>query len=216
MKTKRDKEAAALSPTTLAVLERVFRGDPHSMLAYAEQYVAGGSREAAALGKEFRDLVSSRNRTVFWRTVAERLPQHIASDGGLASRKRLPSWCELAGGNKRWEDWMSRGKKAPRGELLAALWRCGGRGFYSRLPLTLDPAARGSSPEDAMYPSIEHSRGRSDRAIEIECRLVNDMKSLLEPEEFGALVAHLAAAMRLSPTFLPDGWHPKRSFRPAE
>lgn len=94
---------------------------------------------------------------------------------------------------KDWEAFCRKGKmprKWQRASVLATGDPVKGlTGYYSGLPLN-----PGLAPEHVFYPSHDHLTGRDDhsRAV-VETRLVNDMKSILNEDEFWRMVEHLYA-----------------------
>jgi hypothetical protein len=79
------------------VCERCFRGDWQAMLDHARTY---DPRNPVDLGKAFRDIIGTRNRTEFWASVTRRLPSapsdEVAVDGDSVAGMALAvqSCCE--------------------------------------------------------------------------------------------------------------------------
>jgi hypothetical protein len=53
----------------LAVCQECFGGDWQAMLEYAKRYDADKRERDNALGKPFRKIIGTRNRTTFWESV---------------------------------------------------------------------------------------------------------------------------------------------------
>jgi len=143
---------------------------------------------------------------------------------------RLPSWAEAQGGRDRWTKWVKaraaschrRARKwkkktnqsltLPRKSewtdaIVSALNACTGVAAYSGWEL--DVTLPATSP---LYPSVDHVAGLGTAQAAIETRLVNDMKTILDAAEFKKVIGHLAIALGVQGTLLPDGWTPKRTF----
>jgi hypothetical protein len=84
-----------------------------------------------------------------------------------------------------------------------------GKASYSKIPLNIDSKKKDKHP---LYPSVDHVDGPKGIKIEIETRLVNDMKSILDIGEFKELVAQLVLTMETGQSYLKAGWEPKRTF----
>jgi hypothetical protein len=63
-----------------------------------------------------------------------------------------------------------------------------------------------------MWPSVDHVNDPATPELVLEVRLVNDMKTILSPDEFRDAVGHLACALNVPVRRLPDDWTSKRSF----
>jgi antitoxin (DNA-binding transcriptional repressor) of toxin-antitoxin stability system len=78
----------------LQVCAEYFGGDWNAMKAYAEGY---DPTRPQSFGKTFRDLVGSRNRTEFWRDVAERdapkASRQVADGDSIAGMKNAIELC---------------------------------------------------------------------------------------------------------------------------
>jgi len=144
----------------------------------------------------------------------------------------LPPWLEAeqAGGRTRWEKWiknkvascMKRARKWKRSDgslpsasewrqaIRSALWESNGYAHYSRLPLSLSPSTAVST--DWNYPSVDHCISPGIAEVVIETRLVNDMKTIMSPQEFLEVIGHLAATPQVEVKTLPPDWHCDRSF----
>ena len=223
------------------VCEAVFGGDVFAMRKYGRDYLDSQGKGMEPLGRVFRDIVGTKPRLAFWQRAMRHVDEHVAAlqlpdDASIVAKRLLPVWCESAGGRPFWEKWVrreatrcaaraSRCQSSNSGSLAGtkgeweaavrlAVWRCGGRGRYSRLPLTLAANEPTGNPTSPRYPSIDHTTTTttSDWSVEVECRIVNDMKSLLSLKEFRELIAHLASTLRLQPTPLGAEWRPQRDF----
>lgn len=89
------------------------------------------------------------------------------------------------------------------------------RGHYS--DLELDPTLEHTH---SMYPSHDHTIDSQDhRAMVVDARIINDMKSHLSEDEFWQVIEHLYAVGRAKeripsrrPRRLGRGWHPHRNY----
>lgn len=89
------------------------------------------------------------------------------------------------------------------------------RGHYS--DLELDPTLEHTH---SMYPSHDHTTfPRDHRAMVVDARIFNDMKSHLSEDEFWLVVEHLYAVGRAKkripsrhPRRLGRGWSPRRNY----
>lgn len=144
-----------------------------------------------------------------------------------------PEWTDLAGGRDRWSAWVEgqvqrccqraknwakkRGRSRTelpgaaewRAAIVQALVTCGGRGWYSGLPLSLAPPGRNT---DWDWPSLDHVDAPNIPTVALETRLVNDMKSIMSNAEFSAMAAHIAHIHGIALQPLPQGWQCVRSF----
>jgi len=144
----------------------------------------------------------------------------------------LPQWTHAQGGTSKWQDWIRAKTKScmtravkwsakqakpvalpTRAEwmnaIIAAVENSGGRGCYSRLPLSLAPPRK---PTDWNWPSVDHSKDPGTAELVLETRLVNDMKTIMTPGEFQEVVGHLAAVLKIAVKTLPASWKCDRSF----
>lgn len=144
----------------------------------------------------------------------------------------LPSWTDSAGGSDRWLKW--RNSQATRCHARAQLWAtktkwrkplpskadwtrniteairtCDGKGAYSGFPLSLELTPKGTHP---MWPSVDHVHNPATADVVLETRVVNDMKTIMNREEFKLVIGHLAAKMSVEATLLGDSWFPKRGY----
>lgn len=145
--------------------------------------------------------------------------------------RELPEWTNEAGG-KAWLDWIDvkiaacdRRAKAwvskrswaatppTREEWRRAIWDAmltsTGCGHYSRFPLSLLPPGEST---DWNWPSLDHSVSPATPELVLEVRLVNDMKTIMNEQELGEMVGHLAAVLGIPSKKLPDTWRCKRAF----
>lgn len=120
-----------------------------------------------------------------------------------------------------WEKWCTTGNPKWRGKRKrAAVRRClkSGhvRGYFSDLVIRPDLPS-----EDAMAPSVEHLVDPNNHdEIVVETRVINDMRSILNEQEFWQVIEHLFAVGlqkgTIKPPFgkrLPKGWSPKRHYK---
>ncbi len=224
------------------VCDACFGGDPISMRKHADAYLNGGHTAVPDLGVTFRQIVRQQARASWWRRAKGSLDVHLdgskARDVGKSVREP-PDWTAKAGGKRAWKDWVRkqavrctrratlwkrkhRGVRAPTfSEWSDAIWsalrECDGRGYYSRLPLSLEtgqwnPACGHQPWESARWPSVDHVVDPVTPKVVIEARVFNDMKSILDEEELRDAVSHLAHVLRVQPKPLPDSWCCRRSF----
>ena len=148
----------------------------------------------------------------------------------LDGMPELPKWTDEAGGKAwlRWIDgkiaacdrrarlWASKRKPwapAPptRPDWQRAIWKAvlasPGRGHYSHLPLSLL-----GKPTDWDWPSLDHLSSPATADVVLEVRLVNDMKTIMNDQEFREMVGHLAAVLKIRPKKLRKNWHCRRGF----
>ncbi len=143
----------------------------------------------------------------------------------------FPEWVDTAGGPDKWDKWVkgkvascdSRAKKWAkqpgncderlprrvdwRDAIRKALNSSDGYGYYSKLPLSLcDVECTAWN-----YPSVDHVNGPGVANVVLETRLINDMKTIMDEEEFFAMVGHLAAVHEIKIDKMPD-WKCRRSF----
>jgi hypothetical protein len=152
------------------------------------------------------------------------------------SKVKLPDWVCEAGGDERWKAWVerqvrrcgARAKKwarargwlnAPkpstgqwRRAIVEAIWASQGRGAYSQFPLSMAPPHINT---DWNWPSVDHVDASNIANVAIETRLVNDVKGIMSEPELRSLVAHLAAALDVTPE-LQAHWSCRRSFAQPE
>jgi hypothetical protein len=146
---------------------------------------------------------------------------------------KLPGWTETAGGHTAWQRWLStkvatcvrraadwaakRGRPVDdlptpsqwREAILEAMASSQGRGYYSKLPLSL------ASPRKSTHwnwPSVDHVSDPGVTQVVLETRLVNDMKTIMSESEFLAVIGHLAAVLSVPISELPEGWSCRRAF----
>ncbi len=117
-----------------------------------------------------------------------------------------------------WKEFCKKGRIS-QGKQVKSVERCFDldrvvRGYYS--DFLLDPTL---PPTDAMYPSHDHiTYPKDDSEIVIDARVINDMKSIINEQEFWSLIEHLYAVGRTKGK-IPnreakrhDHWKPKRDF----
>ena len=139
-------------------------------------------------------------------------------------RGDMPAWAAVDTETaKAWRDWAARkveacfgraGKHGPtrnewRVAVVKALCKSSGIGHYSGVPMTLDWEGKHFNP---FWPSIEHLEGPGSTKLALECRLVNDMVSIMGMDEFKKMIAHLADRLDVEPAPWKGEWMIKRSF----
>jgi hypothetical protein len=82
-----------MSPTRvmIEVCEQCFGGDWQAMKEYAKRYDPTGS---PPLGKVFRELIGSRNRSQFWLDVEERDAPDVVDGDSISGMKRAIELCK--------------------------------------------------------------------------------------------------------------------------
>ena len=118
-----------------------------------------------------------------------------------------------------WDSFYKRGKYSYSNQKKSAIRTQGEnhqiRGYYSNLSLNPNLPR-----ESAMYPSHDHlSFPKDDGEMVIDCRVINDMKSILTETEFWSVIEHIYAVGRSKgkisnkiPVRLNDDWKPSRNF----
>lgn len=99
------------------------------------------------------------------------------------------------------EDW--------RRAIWQAILASSGRGHYSHFPLSLLSPGK---PTDWNWPSVDHVSNPATAEVVLEVRLVNDMKTIMNEQEFREMVGHLAAVLEIPSKKLPNNWHCGRAF----
>jgi hypothetical protein len=94
-----------------------------------------------------------------------------------------------------------------QGAIWKAVLASPGRGHYSHLPLSLL-----GKPTDWDWPSLDHLSSPATAEVVLEVRLVNDMKTIMNDQEFREMVGHLAAVLKIRPKKLRKNWHCRRGF----
>jgi hypothetical protein len=64
--------------------------------------------------------------------------------------------------------------------------------MYSKVPLLTDP----KDHEDPLYLSLDHVKPRGEDEYVVTCRLINDMKTIMDGDEFREMVVGLAAVFQ--------------------
>lgn len=213
------------------VCDVCFGGDLVAMRRHAKIYLANGAGGVPALGAPFRELLPGRGRREFWEKALRQIENHLADASTTAGSDAMPEWTKLAGGSEAWRKWATRqaarcmrraakrdkksttagrglSRKQWKDAIIMAIKQSGGRGYFSRLPLTFV----GRVETDPHWPSVEHLVNSSDPKVVIELRLFNDMKSICSEDEFLQAVGHLAAVLSAPAKKLPDDWRTARGF----
>jgi hypothetical protein len=134
-----------------------------------------------------------------------------------AKRENEKAWCKWVESRTR-SCRLRGGKNGPdaatwRGAIVNALRASRGRGEYSKITLKLKRKEYLRQPWiHPFYPLVDHNSDLSSCDIVVETRLVNDMKSLLSPEEFKKTVGHLSATMGVQAKRFNTQWCPDKHF----
>ena len=141
--------------------------------------------------------------------------------------EQLPDWVDKCGGRDRWTTWVNyrassfsaRAKKlgGDPSENSVPVWRDAvmtalhqnesNRYHYSHFP-----AALHEDKGHPMYPSLDHVNGPLYKALVLESRLVNDMKTIMSETEFSTMVGHLATTMKPDLCRQSDDWRCKGTY----
>jgi hypothetical protein len=118
--------------------------------------------------------------------------------------------------SEEWGKWCHRGRYSVGDKRRAILKSVRNRevmGYYS--DFLLDPTL---PVTHSLYPSVDHIRSRDDDSnTVVETRIINDMKSHLEENEFWQAIGHLHA-VGIEKGTLPrnskrrDSWRPKKNY----
>jgi hypothetical protein len=211
----------------VAILKKRSRTDPDKAPLLKQQ--AARAPENKELHVERRAPRRLRSPTAQFRKSQAKV--RIADKGERAPITDFPEWVDTGGGPDKWKKWVkgkvancdSRAKKwakqpGNRDERLPtrmewreainkALVSSGGYGYYSKLPLSLCNV----KCTDWNYPSVDHVNGPGVARVVLETRLINDMKTIMDEEEFFSMVGHLAAVHEIKIGKMPD-WKCRRSF----
>ena len=63
---------------------------------------------------------------------------------------------------------------------------------------------------------MDHVNSLDKADVVIEVRLVNDMKTIMTPQEFHDMIGHLAATLKIRTKKVRNDWQCKRSFKGKE
>jgi hypothetical protein len=147
--------------------------------------------------------------------------------------EELPHWARERGGETKWRKWIKtkvdaclkrakawavgRGNLTlpSRSEWNEAIWQAllksEGYGYFSHFPLSLLGKAT-----DWNWPSVDHVESLGTVNVVIEVRLINDMKTIMTPQEFQDMIGHLSATLKVPTKEVPNDWQCSRSFKGIE
>ena len=81
------------TPKMQEVCKKCFNGDWQAMLDFARDYTPDARNPDVQLGKRFRDIIGTRNRSTFWRSVDAR-SSSSASGESVSSPSSKCGFCE--------------------------------------------------------------------------------------------------------------------------